>query len=123
LQSLARSRVKSVLDRSRVTGVTAPLWVGVGEMVNYYDKGNCSYYSLCDFTERVEAAALPIRHSCSTTLKLRAQAMTASQLSETCTIVAGQESFFHDKLQTNSVPVPNDNNTSLEMVVFSSSTD
>ncbi|MBB1059141.1 collagenase [Marilutibacter spongiae] len=123
LKSLSRSRAKAVIDRSAVTGVTAPLWVGVGEMVDYYDKANCSYYGLCDFAARVEAAALPLRHTCSPTLRIRAQAMSAAELAQTCQIVGGQEDYFHDRLQTGGVPVRDDNNSALEMVVFDSSTD
>lgn len=123
LKSLARSRAKALLDRSSVTGVTAPLWVGVGEMVDYYDKANCSYYNLCDFGDQVEDAALPIRHTCSETLKIRAQAMSSSELAQTCQIVGGQESYFHGRLQTGGMPVSDDYNSALEMVVFDSSTD
>ncbi|MGQ4584542.1 collagenase [Lysobacter sp. F60174L2] len=123
LKTLARSRSKALLDRSSVTGVTAPLWVGVGEMVDYYDNANCSYYNLCDFGEQVEAAALPIRHTCSPTLKIRAQAMSSVELAQTCQVVGGQESYFHDRLQTGGAPVADDYNAALEMVVFNSSTD
>ena len=123
LKSLASSRVKALGDRSSITGVTAPLWVGLGELVDYYDKANCAYYSMCNFQARVEAAALPITHTCSSTLKIRAQAMTSS--------AAGQH--LHHRRRPGDLlprpaghgphPVPNDNNTALEMVVFNSSTD
>ncbi|MBL8263300.1 MAG: collagenase [Xanthomonadaceae bacterium] len=123
VKSLASSRVKALGDRSSITGTSAPLWVGLGDMVDYYDRANCSYYNMCNFKARVEAAALPISHTCSSTLKIRAQSMTASELANTCTVVAGQETFFHDKLVTSNTPVANDNNAALEMVVFNSSTD
>ncbi|MGJ7903239.1 collagenase [Lysobacter sp. 1R34A] len=123
VKSIAQARAKTLLERSSVSGPTARLWVGIGEMVDYYDKANCSYYSLCDFTARVEAAALPIRHTCSPTLRLRAQAMTAAQLADTCAIVAGEETYFHRTLATGGVPVADDRNAALEMVVFDSSTD
>ncbi|HVJ61139.1 MAG TPA: collagenase, partial [Tahibacter sp.] len=123
LKSVAQARARTLLNRSSVTGTSAPLWVGIGEMVDYYDKANCSYYGLCDFVERVDAAALPISHSCSPTLRLRAQSMNATELAWTCTTVAGQENYFHQKLATNRTPVANDNNTALEMVIFDSSTD
>lgn len=123
LKTLASSRVKALGDRSSITGVTAPLWVGLGDLVNYYDAANCSYYSMCNFQARVEAAALPISHTCSPTLKIRAQSMTAAELSNTCSVVAGQETYFHNQLATGRTPVANDNNTALEMVVFNSSTD
>ncbi|MDC8012629.1 collagenase [Tahibacter soli] len=123
LKSLAQSRARTLLERSSVTGASAPLWVGIGEMVEWYDKANCGYYNLCDFVARVEAAALPITHNCSSTLRLRAQSMSASELASTCTTVAGQENYFHTKLATNRTPVANDNNAALEMVIFDSSTD
>lgn len=123
LKSLAQSRAKALVDRSSVTGSTAKLWVGIGEMVDYYDKANCSYYNLCNFAARVEAAALPISHTCSSTLRIRAQAMSASELSSTCAIVGGEEGYFHQKVASGNVPVASDNNTALEMVIFNSSTD
>lgn len=122
-KTLARTRVKALIDRSSVTGPTASLWMGLGDMVSYYDAANCSYYGMCDFRARAEAAALPIRHTCSATLTLRAQAMSASELADTCTIVGGQEGYFHDLLQTGRVPVAGDHNAALEMVVFNSSAD
>lgn len=123
LKNLAKSRAKAMIDRSSVTGSTAALWVGVGEMIDYFDKANCSYYSLCDFVQRLETNVLPISYSCSPTLRLRAQALTNAQLSEACTIVGGEESYFHTQVASGKVPVANDNNTQLEMVVFKSSKD
>jgi microbial collagenase len=123
LKSLASSRTKTLIDRSNITGPTASLWVGLGEMVEYYDKANCSYYNMCDFVARLEATVLPIKYNCSPTLRIRAQSMTQAQLAETCQIQAGQETYFHQKAATNNLPVANDNNTQLEMNVFASSAD
>jgi len=123
LQTLARSRAKTLLDRSAVTGTTAPLWVVLGEMVDYFDKANCSYYALCDFQQRLSAAVLPITYSCSATLRLRAQSMSQAEIASACATVAGQENYFHQQVASNRVPVANDNNTALEMVVFDSSDD
>ncbi len=123
LKNLAKSRAKLMIDRSNVTGSTASLWVGVGEMIDYYDKANCSEYNLCDFKSKLETNVLPIQHSCSSTLRIRAQALTSAQLSETCNIVAGEEGYFHTQAATGKIPVANDNNSQLEMVVFASSKD
>ncbi|MFC3549997.1 collagenase [Lysobacter cavernae] len=123
LKTLAQARAKALVDRSSVTGTTAKMWVGIGEMVDYYDQANCSYYDLCNFSARVEAAALPISHTCSPTLRIRAQAMSAAELGSTCSIVSGQETYFHQAVASGNTPVPSDNNAALEMVVFNSSTD
>ncbi|GMV31654.1 MAG: protease [Rhodanobacteraceae bacterium] len=123
LQALARSRAKALIERSNVIGSTAALWVGIGEMVDYYDRTNCGYYNLCDFQQRLSSAVLPITHPCSATLRIRAQAMTQAELQSACTTVAGQENYFHAQVASNRIPVANDNNNALEMVVFDSSDD
>ncbi|WEF30817.1 collagenase [Pseudoduganella chitinolytica] len=120
---LARSRAKTLVERSSITGASAALWVGLGEQVDYYDKANCAYYNMCNFSTRLATEVLPISHSCSPTLRLRAQALTRAQLNEACTIVGGQESYFHKAVASGAVPVANDNNAQLEMVVFASSQD
>jgi microbial collagenase len=123
LKTVTQQRSKDLIDRSTIPGPTAKLWMGVGEMIDWHDKANCSYYNLCDFQARVNAAVLPISHTCSPTLKIRAQSMTATELANTCSIVAGEENYFHQQVQTNRTPVANDNNAALEMVIFDSSTD
>lgn len=92
-------------------------------MVDWYDKATCSYYNLCDFQQRLSGAVLPITHQCSATLRIRAQAMSTGELHSACTTVAGQETYFHAQVASNRVPVANDNNSALEMVVFDSSDD
>lgn len=118
-----RPRVRAVLQAYAVTGPGASLWVSAAEMADWYDHDNCAYYGICGFPAQVEAAALPIAHTCSPTLHLRAQALTAAQLDATCTQVAGEETYFHQRLQTGGTPVAGDQNDSLEMVIFHSSTD
>ncbi|MCP3163931.1 M9 family metallopeptidase [Myxococcus qinghaiensis] len=120
LQTLTRFKVKGVFDNHAMTGPTAGLWVGTAEMAEYYDRANCAWYGICDFRRRVEQTVLGTTHTCGATLRLRVQDMTASQLTQSCAQLATQESSFHDKLQTNRVPVASDNNTSLEVVVFDS---
>lgn len=123
IKTLAKARTKALIDQSSITGSTAALWVGLGEQVDYYDKANCSYYGMCDFSARLAANVLPISYSCSPTLRLKAQSLTQAQLTEACSIVGGEESYFHTKVASGKIPVANDNNTQLEMVVFSSSQD
>lgn len=122
LHTKVRPMVLGLLNQSSISGRTAQLWVGVAEMTDYYDKANCSYYNTCNLQERLAAEVLPVNHTCSGTLRIRAQAMTASQLSTTCSSLANQDAFFHGIVKDNG-PVAGDNNTSLEVVAFNSSTD
>jgi microbial collagenase len=123
VKGLAKDRAKRLIDSSNVTGITAPLWVGVGEMIDYFDKANCSYYNLCDFVARIDKAILVKSKACSPTLRLRAQALTDAEMTEACNIVGGEEGYFHKMVASGNIPVANDNNTQLEMVVFKSSAD
>jgi len=61
---------------------------------------------------------LPHTHTCSSTLKFRAQDMTTQQFEDSCNLLAIQENYFHQKLSTQWLPVDNDLNEDLRMVVF-----
>ncbi|CAM5320746.1 hypothetical protein GCM10010230_18000 [Streptomyces narbonensis] len=70
----------------------------------------------------LESRILPIVHTCSPSLRIRAQEMTAAQLTATCESLANQDAFFHGVVK-DSGPVANDYNTTLEVDVFNSSAD
>ncbi|RLK58496.1 collagenase [Actinokineospora cianjurensis] len=122
LLATARPKAKALTDVSSIRGTTAPLWVGVAEMVDGYDKANCAYYGACDLQNRLQAEVLPINHTCAATLRIRAQEMTAAELSQTCASLLNQDAYFH-RVVSDPGPVTGDRNTALEVVVYNSSTD
>ncbi|MCT2588495.1 collagenase [Streptomyces sp. N2-109] len=122
LREHVRPQALDLLNQSSITGDTATLWVGIAEMTGYYDQRNCSYYDTCNLQERLEKEVLPVEHTCSDSLRVRAQAMTSGELGRTCDSLAGQDAYFHGIAQDNG-PVEGDRNTSLEVVAFDSSTD
>ncbi|WP_338592929.1 collagenase [Shewanella khirikhana] len=61
---------------------------------------------------------LPIRVDCSASINLWAQDMTDAQIADTCSQLSAQESDFHQRMQTFGVPVADDYNDSLRVVVF-----
>ncbi|MFI0793500.1 collagenase [Micromonospora rubida] len=122
LQAKARPLARGLLDLSAITGPTAALWVGVAEMTDYYDRANCAYYDTCNLQARLAAVVLPITYTCGTTIRLRAQQMTSAELDRSCASMRDQDAYFHS-LVADPGPVANDRNTTLEVVVFDSSTD
>ncbi|WP_251073189.1 collagenase [Streptomyces sp. ISL-43] len=122
LQATVRPLVKQLLDRGAITGRTASLWVPLAAMTSSYDAANCAYYKTCDLPSRVRAAVLTVNHTCSPSLRIVAQQMTAAELSASCTSLANQDAFFHNVVKDGGA-VANDNNTSLEVVAFDSSAD
>ncbi|MFD7728981.1 M9 family metallopeptidase [Kitasatospora phosalacinea] len=122
LQDKVRPMVKGLLDRSSITGSTASLWVGLAEMTDSYDQANCSYYGTCDLVNRVKAAVLTVNYTCSDSIDIIAQSLTADQLATACTSLKGQDAYFH-KVAKDNGPVADDRNTTIDVVVFHSSSD
>lgn len=120
-RSYVAARIKTVFDRYTMNGEAAALWLGAADMVNYYDKDNCEYYGICGYSEVLEAQVLKYNHSCSESLKIRAQDLYSAQGQWVCDTLGTQETFFHQLLKTNHQPVFGDFNSALELVIFGSS--
>jgi len=123
--SVVHPKVKSVLDALTIGGPGGGIYVRLASVADYYDNAHCAYFNLCTFAQDLEAQVLPAANArdCSATLRVRSQALTSAQLDTVCSIVGAEEGYFHTQAQTNNVPVANDFNTKLEMVIFHSSTD
>ncbi|WP_431678082.1 collagenase [Kitasatospora sp. KL5] len=122
LQGAVRPLVKDLLGRTAMTGPTAGLWVGLAEMAAEYDSAQCAYYGTCDLANRLKAAVLKTSHTCSPSIRILAQQMTADQLAASCTSLTGQDAYLHGIVRDNG-PVAGDRNTTIEVVVFDSSAD
>jgi len=110
--------VKTQLSSSSMTGPDNNLWINAASAVTYYDYDNCAEYGVCNFQAKLADAVLVNNYTCSPTIKIRAQDMTPQQLQDSCNLLAAEETYFHSTLNTNKTPVLNDNNKSLELVVF-----
>lgn len=122
LRGKASPLAASLLKKSSITGPTAALWVGVAEMADYYDRANCSTYGTCDLAARLKTAILPVKHTCSDSIKILAQQISATDLEASCTSLRNQDAYFHGIARDNG-PVADDRNSTIEVVVFDSSTD
>ncbi len=123
LKTLTSARVKTLLSQTQMTGTTSVVWVGLADMVDTYDKANCASYGTCNYKTDLLAVALPIQHTCSSTLRIRAQQMNSSELSSSCSKLATQETWFHSRLETGRTPIAGDVNAALELVIFNSPAD
>ncbi|MFE1172235.1 collagenase [Streptomyces sp. NPDC058773] len=122
LKEKVRPLMKGLLDASKITGPTAPLWVTVASQADAYDKDNCSYLGVCDLSDQLTKAALPLTHSCDATHTIKAQSLTAGELEAACTSVLGQGAYVRD-LVKNDGPIPNQYESTIELVVFGSRND
>ncbi|MFD7641298.1 M9 family metallopeptidase [Kitasatospora sp. NPDC059795] len=122
MQTKVRPLVKSLLDQTSITGRTATMWAVLAEMTDSYDKDNCAYYGTCDLANRLKAAVLTVNYTCSPSIKIIAQALTADQLATACTSLKGEDAYFHGVAKDKGA-VADDNNTTIEVVVFHSRND
>ncbi|SES32739.1 microbial collagenase [Streptomyces qinglanensis] len=122
LRRTVRPLVKDLLDASDITGDTAALWVGVAEMADAYDRDRCAYYGVCDLKGKLTRAVLTDRKSCSDSITMVAQDMSAQDFRAACDSLEGQDAYFH-RVARDSGPVADDRNSSIEVVVFDSSRD
>ncbi|MEV0534756.1 collagenase [Kitasatospora sp. NPDC050463] len=117
LRAQGRPLVKDLINRYPLVGATGPLTMNLVWFAENQDKGNCSYYGTCDLPARLVPLVLTVDHTCNANLRIRAQEMTAQQLSDTCTSLTNQDAFFHKVIKDNGA-IPGDLNTSLEVVAF-----
>ncbi len=110
--------LKGILAGSSMTGPDSLLWIAAAKGVDYYDKANCAEYGTCNFQDKLIDAVLPNRYTCSPTIRIMAQDMNTEQMQASCAALGAEENYFHTMLRTQRKPVANDNNTSLEVVVF-----
>jgi len=122
LRTTVRPLVRDLLDRSRITGPTAGLWVAVATQAGAYDGAGCSYYDVCDLPGRLTDAALPIDHNCDAAHTVRAQALTAEDLDAVCASVLNQGAYFRGIVRADA-PIPGQYVSTIRLVVFASRAD
>ncbi|KGJ91204.1 collagenase [Colwellia psychrerythraea] len=113
--------VKGVIDSTNKDDNTKVIWLAAASMADYYDRADCGYYDMCGFAYMLEKDTLSFNYKCSDSLKIRAQELYNDQGEWICGVLGQQEANFHLILETLEIPVADDNNTSLELVVFDSS--
>lgn len=119
----AKVFVQNFLSRYTMFDEGSAAWINMADQIDFHDGENCSFYGTCNYKQILEDTILPITHNCSSSLRVRAQSVTSTQLAQICSDLAAQETDFHERLQTGNIPVSDDNNTTLELVIYDSSTE
>jgi hypothetical protein len=115
--------VKGILDSTSKNDETKALWLTTAAMADFYDRNSCDYYGICGFAFNLERETLAFNYKCSNTLKIRAQGLYNRQAQWMCDVLGTQESNFHQMLNTLNIPVDQDKNDDLELVIFNSPKD
>lgn len=115
------SALNEVFAAYEIYGYGDAVWLAAADTASYY--GQCADYNICNYGEQIESLALSQTYVCSSTIKIRSQDLTATQHSAACSAMEAEETYFHNQLQTNNVPVADDVNTQLQVNIFNSSND
>ncbi|ABC32439.1 collagenase family protein [Hahella chejuensis KCTC 2396] len=113
--------IGGLMDKYPLASDTVNMWALLAGAVELNDPENCSEYDACNVKQRVKEVVLTIRHDCSPTITVNAQAMSTKELASACETLGMRENIFHDMLNTGKQPVADDFNDKLELVVFKNS--
>jgi len=121
IQASVDAGLNDIFSRYEMVGYGDVAWLGAADTASYY--GDCNDYGICNYGAQLESQVLSQTYTCSSTIKIRSQNMTAAQHQAACSKMGYEEGYFHNKLATNNIPVADDNNTQLQVNIFDSSTD
>jgi len=121
IQSSVDAGLNDIFGTYQMYGYGDAVWLGSADTADYY--GNCADYGICGYGAQIESQALSQTYTCSSTIKIRSQNLTATQQSSACAAMGAEETYFHSKLQTGNSPIPGDNNTQLQVNIFDSDND
>ena len=121
IQNTVDSGLNAIFTTYNSFGFGDAVWLAAADSVSYY--ADCNDYGICGFVDNLITQALSQNYSCSNTIKIRSQNMTAAQHAAACDAMGAEEGLFHTKLATNNTPVADDNNSFLQVNIFDSSDD
>ncbi|MGW6918076.1 collagenase [Kitasatospora sp. NPDC054939] len=119
LRPKVRPLLKGLAQQSSPSGRTAYQWAAVAEMTGEYDEGNAGYYGTTDAVSRLRSGILTTSSSCSSSIRIIGQQVTADNADAACRSLNAQDAYFHAVAKDRG-PVAGDLNGSIEVVVFDS---
>ncbi|PMS13715.1 collagenase [Trinickia caryophylli] len=116
--------LQDALANSSMAGADRLVWLAAAQAIKTYDNANCSAYRTCDFEKALADALLSKRYACANgAIVLRTASLNPGQAGQACSTLARLAPRFHTMLDTRRVPVADDYNARLEVVVFSDRTE
>ncbi|MFA1575962.1 M9 family metallopeptidase [Vibrio cyclitrophicus] len=121
IEPLVTQKLKTLFSKYQMFGYGDGVWLGAAETTAY--NTDCEPYGICDLKSKLKDLVLSQQHTCSSTIRIVSQEMTAKQYQSACEKMGYEETYFHKKLETGNQPVKDDHNTQLQVNVFNSSDD
>ena len=114
------SAIGAILDHYDPFGEGAGIWISTAGAVFYEEK--CALFDICGVDAELEEHILTSDHLCeSVDVRIVGQSLTEGQLNDACGLMRDAGDRFHQLLDTGRMPVPDDYNERLEVIVYQSS--
>ncbi|MBW3697737.1 PKD domain-containing protein [Vibrio sp. T187] len=120
-QKVVKENLTKIFAQYEMYGFGDSVWLGTADTTGYY--GECSDYGICNFETELKNLVLSQSYTCSSTIRILSQGMTAVQHQAACDKMGYEETYFHGVLETGNQPVADDHNTQLQVNIFDSSAD
>ncbi|WP_159737536.1 collagenase [Vibrio atypicus] len=115
------NKVRQIFGQYEMYGYGDSVWLATADSSSYYV--NCSDFGICNFEQELQSLVLSQTYVCSDTIKIRSQNMSSTQHRAACSKMGYEEGYFHQRLETGRVPVPDDFNIQLQVNIFDSDDD
>lgn len=123
LKTKMTQTLSSLLQQFPLGGDSDRIWVGIAEMVNAYAPELTEQLGLQDAKARLRQRVITFTHHCQGPAQILAQSMTLEQAEQVCRTLNDKEADFHAVAKTNKLPVPDDNSSKVDVIVFKTKDD
>ncbi|KHT44014.1 collagenase [Vibrio sinaloensis] len=114
-------KLRQIFDQYQMYGYGDSVWLATADSSSYYV--DCSEFGICNFDQELKSLVLSQTYVCSDTIRILSQNMTPEQHRAACSKMGYEEGYFHQRLETGRVPVPDDHNIQLQVNIFDSDDD
>mgnify|MGYP000716189686 CR=1 FL=1 len=110
--------LESIMAEHKVGTEGEKLWLASAEMMLFYAPEKAKEIDIVGTKEQLERRLLANRYECNGPAIIRSQNLTQQQSQQACEILSSTEADFHRVANTGQVPVKDDHNNKVEVVVW-----
>lgn len=118
LRNQVMAFMKRTLERNSIGSEGERLWIAAADMILFYAPEEGKKLKLEQSKSRLELSILPYRYECQGAAIIRSQNLSEQQSEQACDVLSAVEVDFHQVVNSGWVPVNDDHNDNVEVVVW-----
>lgn len=120
LREQVLAMMEQTLQQHQIGTPGERLWLAAAEMILFYAPERGAELRLAEGKTQLEQRLLPNRYTCHGPAIIRSQNLSDQQAQKACDVLEAKEADFHDVVNSGAVPVADDHNDQVEVVVWPS---